>query len=478
MQTHPWRGEMTSYQVAQLVQASLYLGLVTVTMAYIVIARPRTLSPVVALGVLTGVLGAGFFLAAFFAADSDLPPVLQLLVKLLRDLPVVLIVLYACRMQLNGYSFFAEPLPAARRWMTGWFARATPVVLSSFALGGLAELVLRPAFLESDAPLPPSILVSDGLILVPLAFYAALSCFVFGWTLLRESADLRLRDRLENLCGTVALGGLSFLALHTLAWRAVRALLPVDLVEPILEQMSVNQIFIVGAVALSISVGLISHSTRDASTREASRRLVSLASDLAYFSDRLANNPVRDPRLRLCRDAMLKAAGPDFLGLEPAAERRAHRVFRGVLFIHEEPDRQEGSRETRERLRSIVRLCDEERRSSTLTKALGGHRRHSLPDALQSVLANDGAASPDPATGGLETQGLRREAQVILHPVSAAEASVGELDCGTRLALVALWDAGILPQDSEEIDGALLVQGEVADAYNLAKYQLRICGDR
>lgn len=472
---------MTSYQAAQLLQASLYLGLVTITMAYILIARPRTLSPVVALGVLTGVLGAGFFLAAFFAADRNLPPALQLVVKLLRDLPVVLIVLYACRMQLNGYSFFAEPLPAARRRIQRWFTWSVPVVASSFALGGLAEFVIRPAFLQSDAPLPPSILVSDGLILLPLALYAAISCFVFGWTLLKESADLRLRDRLENFCGAAALGGLSVLALHTLAWRAVRALLPVDRVGPILEQMSVNQIFVVGAVALSISVGLISHSTRDASmrdasTRETSRRLISLASDLAYLSEHLANNPVRDPHVRLCQDAMLKAAGSDFLGLDRAAQGRAHRIFRGVLFVHEDPGKQEISREATGKLRAIVRLCDNERRSSVLTRALGDHRRHSLPDVLQSVLPDDGVALPGADSSGPEAQNLREEALVILRPGSAVVSGVDTLDCGTRLALVALWDAEALELDPGEIEGARAVQGELADAYNLAKYQLRICG--
>lgn len=446
-------------------------------MAYVLIARPRSLSPVVALGVLTGVLGAGFFLAAFFAADNDLPPVLQLLVKLLRDLPVVLIVLYACGMQLREYSYFTEPLPASRRWVKRWYTRSVPVVVSSFALGGLAELIIRPAFLESDAPLPPLVVVSDGLILLPLAFYAALACFVFGRTLLGNAAT-RFRDGMENFCGVVALGGLSLLALHTLAWRAVRAFLPVEQVDPILEQMSTNQVFAVGAVALSISVGLISHSTRDTSTREASRRFVSLASDLGYFSGRLANSPVRAPCVRECYDAMLEATGPEFLDMDPAARRRAQRIFHGTLLLNGEPEAGDKEvRRLRERLRGIVRLCEKEHRSSLLTNALASGYPHSLPDTLLDVLIREEETGQTSDADARDVRRLGRDAQVILHPESVAEHRPADsLDHGTRLALVALWDAGALPTESGALDEAWIMRGEAADAYNLAKYRIRICG--
>lgn len=475
---------MTSYQVAQLVQASLYLGLVALVMSCVLLAGPRKLSPVIAFGVLTGVLGAGFFVAASFAADRNLSPLLQVAIKMLRDLPAVLVILYACKMQLGSYSFFvSERGPSYGRRLEMWFDKSTSVVLVSFFLGGVAEFIIRPDFLDSDNPLPPAVLVSDGLILFPLAFYAALACYVFAWTLTMDFSGSPFRGRLENLCGVVALGGLSLLAMHTLGWRALRALLPVEQVDPVLEQMSLNQIVLVAIIASSIALGLVSHSTRDGTVAEVSRKFVWLVDKLSHIAGREANTPVRDWRVRLCYEAMMKAAGPALLDLEPSSARRARRIFRGVMSSTQEKrgDPTKEARESRKKIRSLMGFFDRDPQRSMLYRELG-RSRYPLSGALRDLLYDASYKEEQGQPGDEDAQSLRHDMRFILElesqssnegDRSAAECS----DDGVRLSLVALRDAGMLTlSDVHTFSRERALEGEVSDAYYLAKYEVENSG--
>lgn len=438
----------------------------------------------IALGVLTGVLGAGFFVAASFAADRNLSPLLQVAIKMLRDLPAVLVILYACKMQLGSYSFFvSERRPSYGKRLEMWFEKSTAVVLVSFFLGGIAEFIIRPDFLDSDNPLPPAILVSDGLILLPLAFYAALACYVFAWTLTMDFTGSPFRGRLENLCGVVALGGLSLLAMHTLGWRALRALLPVEQVAPVLEQMSFNQIVLVATIASSIALGLVSHATRDVTVAEVSRKFVWLVDRLSHSADREANRPVRDWRVRLCYEAMMKAAEPALLDLEPSSARKARRIFRGVVNLvqAEREGHTKEAHEFREQIRSLMGFCDQDPQRTMLYRELG-RSRHPLPTTLRDLLYDASYKEEQGQPGDEDAQSLRHDMRFILELESRSsnegDRSASECpDDGVRLSLVALRDADMLTlSDVHIFSRERALEGEVSDAYYLAKYEVEHSG--
>ncbi len=407
---------MTHYQVAQLQQAALDVVLVVGLLSYLLFVRRSVVSPVAAIGVLIGVVGASSFVVSYLAADRDLSPVVQVAVKLLRDLPAVLVVCYTCLMQSRRYSLVVN-----NDRLHSWFGRAVYVIGAGFLVGGGVELIVRPPVLESDENLPAWILISDATVLTPLVVYAALASYVFFGTLWGNAGASGLGPMVQNACGMVALAGVSLLALHTFVWRGLRVFVPEGQIEVVMERMSANQVVMVGIVAVSITVGLVSYSGKGRSEELAHRFLIFLQL-IRDPVQRLTNASAWREKLNVPYEAMRRAANEDFLDLSSPDRHKADMLFRGVIVSRRQPDCKDG-------------------------KELIGWKQL-IPLAN---LGQEGAASPcKTLSGEVGGQGLY-EILSILHYI---EISGGRIELRaptewTQLAFVALADAGLISCSEE-----------------------------
>lgn len=431
---------MTPYQVAQLQQAALDVVLIIGLLSYLLFIRRGAVPPVAALGVLIGVIGACSFVVSCLVADRDLSPMIQVAVKLLRDLPAVLVVCYTCLMQSQHYSLVVN-----KDRLRSWFSRAVYVIGAGFLVGGGVELVVRPPVLESDKNLPAWILVSDAAVLAPLALYAALASYVFFGTLWRNAVAFGLGPVVQNACGVVALGGMSLLALHTFVWRGLRIFLPEEQIGVVMERMSANQVVMVGVVAVSITVGLVSYSGRGRSG-ELAHRFLSFLRLVGDPAQRLADATPWSEKLNLPYEAMRQAADENFLDLSSPDRHKADMLFRGVMASRRQTDCGYGEQcIDRKQLTLLDKFGEEGVASSCklLSGEAGGQDLYEVLSVLHYIESQDGWIE------------LRAPAEWM------------------QLAFVALADAGLVSCGEE---GAIVenrtISGEVADAYWLAKYEI------
>lgn len=335
---------MTYYQETQFVLAAFDALLVIGLLVYSL--WRDEFPPVVAFATLVGMLGCVFFLVSFLAADQSLPRTLQVAIKLLRDLPVVLIVGYVCLLQARKYALIRGH--GSLRYL---FLKCPRVLLACYGLGAMMEFAFRPPVLDSDAGLPPLVLVSDAVILAPLIGYAGASGLVFFLTALKKGG--RLSNRLQNLCGTLALGGIAVLGLHTSLWRAIRVMVPSEDIGPYVQQLSTNQVVIVAVVASSVAGGIVLYLIERVPHRAHER--------LANYLDALASSPPAPSRwgasTAVPYHAMRRASREDLLDLSSTQKDRAEALFHLIVAHHAQAD---GDGRLRAILRDFETGCDAE----------------------------------------------------------------------------------------------------------------------
>ncbi len=137
--------------------------------------------------------------------------------------------------------------------------------------------------------------------------------------------------RLQNLCGGLALGGLTALAIHTLVWRAVRVLVPEDQLDPIVEQLSTNQVAIISIVAISILVGLASYSS-EGRTETLTDGMEDVLRAFESITENVASVSVSAEGLNVTYAALKRATNEDMLGLTPPPTRSAWWTVRSGRF--------------------------------------------------------------------------------------------------------------------------------------------------
>lgn len=451
---------MTHYQATQLHLAGLDVLLVAALLIYALIFRRNSVPPALILAVLVGIMGASFFVVSALAADEDLPRVYQVAIKLLRDLPVVVIVSYICLLQAKRYSLVSNK-PRLRRW----FRRGPYVVVALYIASGLVEFVVRPPFLESDANLPFMILVSDALILLPLAGYSGVSAIVFLFTAFKDGTRAALR--IQNLCGAAALAGLAILSVHTLVWRAIRVWVPSDRIGPYIEQLSTNQTYLVGFVALSIVLGLGIQCGKGTHDGLADRLLhfLGLAGGLGA---RLANGQTGEVPVAVPYESMLRAGEADLLDLSPTRRRQADMLFRAYAARQRQPSTSNSAEcSAASYLSALDRFYESE------DKDTSGSFHGSLV-----VAASSGSLTPEALNS---SENLHEVVKAIREISREGDGySPKSLEPWIQLAYLALTDAELLTAPDKAGDSLfqppVTVSSEVFDGYYLAKYQIERFG--
>lgn len=462
--------EMTYYQTTQLQLAALDILLVIGLLSWLLITRRKAIPPVVILAVLVGLIGAFFFMVSYFTADQNLPRIAQVSIKLLRDLPIVLIVCYVSLLQARRYTL-ARRSGRLRRW----FGRSPYVIGAGYLTSGAVEFVVRPPVLDSGAALPATTLFSDALVLVPLAIYAGATAVVFFLAAWKRAEGVN--PKVQNVCGAVALGGLAILALHTFAWRAGRVWLQERQIDPFVEQMSANQVVIVAVVALSVTLGLAVYCGEGESERVAGRFL-GFVELMGGITARLVNAPISSARVKVPYEAMLRATDSDLLDLPPEDRRKAGTLFRAIA-AHRGYRRGKESEEEpseNELLRALASFYESELEKPTFAEELDDLPRERMPSALRDLRSRatgnlEGAPSdrsPAPSDGFYEVLSVLREIEV-----SKDLAEFRGLESWALLACVALAETDILSAGERN---AILanpeVDREVVDGYRLARYEI------
>ncbi len=440
--------EMTYYQATQLALAGFDGLLVVGLLAYMLLLSRGRFPWVVAFAVLVGILGCFFFLVSFFSADQDLPRVLQVAVKLLRDLPVVMIVCYACLLQARKYGLVRNARPALIRL----FSSGPRLVLTGYGLGALLEFAFRPPVLDSDAALPPLALVSDVVVLLPLMSYAGASSVVFFATALRSEGA---SQRAQNFCGAAALGATAALCAHTFLWRIIRVSVAPEDIAPYIRQLSTDQVVIVAVIALSVTLGLIFH-LRERSPETASDRFIRFL-DLVGASS-TSSRPLDAPSLTEARiavpyHAMHRASEEDLLDLSDPRREGADTLFRFVLSSHQHFGGAPGSVRAEERGQLV------ERRDP----------RPGSGFALDVSPAEVGISRDDPLY-------LYEPLRLFLRLENSRD-DAGDLGADSApvwfwLSCIALADAGLVPKANRGARN----HSEALDAYELAKYEFENSG--
>lgn len=459
---------MSYYQLTQLQLAGLSAALVIALIGYSLLKRRGDIPHATLLGVLIGVLAACFFTITYLTADRDLPRVAQVAVKLLRDLPTVLIICYACMMQARRYSLVRDESPALQRW----FGRSWWVIAATFFGSGALEFLLRPPVLESDESLPSTILIADAVVLVPLAAYSALSCSVFARTLWRNRASYDLPRRLQNLCGGLALGGLTVLTLHTLTWRWFRVVVPEDRIDPIIEQLSTDQVVIISLVAVNLLVGLVSYSS-EGRTEMLADRFEDFLRTFEGITEKLASASVSAEGMNLTHAAMTRATDEDLLNLDSEEKRLADSAFRAVLVTEgQRAPATERSRNliTREQLLALSGFYEREFADPVVIYEIRKTPHERLPDTLRGLLSHSRSMS-----GESGEHDFYAVVNLLLEIVDEGDRSRPQaMGTWAQLVYVALADAGLLSygRDGETTSNGRPIQELVVDAYNLAKYEV------
>lgn len=438
--------DATYYQATQLALAGLDGLLVVGLLAYMLLLRRSRFPRVVAFAVLAGILGCFFFLVSFFSADQDLPRVFQVGVKMLRDLPVVLIVCYACVLQTRRYGLVRNARPALSRL----FRISPRLVLAGYGLGTLLEFAFRPPVLDSDAALPPLALVSDVVVLFPLLSYAGASSVVFLVTALRSEST---SQRAQNFCGAVALGATAMLCAHTFVWRTIRVVVAPGDIAPYVRQLSMDQVVIVAVIALSVTLGLVFH-LRERSPETASDRFVGFL-DLvgaSYSSSKPFDAPsLTEARIAVPYHAMHRASEGDLLDLSGPRRESADILFRFVLSSHQHFGDAPGEK-----------------------LAQGWDR---LIERRDPAPAQDFVVNVSPAEAGVSRNDpLYEPLSLFLRVESsgngAADPGAGSAPVWFRLSCIALADAGLIQKENSIARNP----SEALDAYELAKYELENSG--
>ncbi len=461
---------MSYYQLTQLQLAALCFGLVVVLLGYSLLKRRENIPYAVLVGTLVGILGACFFTVSYLTADSGLPRVTQVAVKFLRDLPIILTVCYACMVQAKRYSIVRDESST----LCTWFERSWWVIGAAFLSSATLEFVLRPPVLESDESLPPATLFADAAVLVPLATYAALCCSVFVRTLWRNREMSDWARRLQNLCGGLALGGLTALAIHTLVWRAVRVLVPEDQLDPIVEQLSTNQVAIISIVAISILVGLASYSS-EGRTETLTDGMEDVLRAFESITENVASVSVSAEGLNVTYAALKRATNEDMLGLTSHEKCLVDSAFRAVLVtegVRGHPPQHQNPI-TREQLLSVSEFYEKEIANSGIAEKIGQTSDERLPDSLRSLFLH-----PQSANGTRNRDDFYAVVKLLLEIVGEKDPSrPWAMSTWAQLVCVALDDAGVLTHRPDRITapGSRSIQGTVVDAYNLAKYEIENC---
>ena len=458
---------MSYYQLTQLQLAALCVGLVVMLVSYSLLKRRENIPNAVLVGTLVGILGACFFTVSYLTADRSLPHVTQVAVKFLRDLPIILTVWYACMVQAKRYSVVRDESPTLRTW----FERSWWVIGAAFLCSATLEFVLRPPILESDESLPPATLFADAVVLVPLATYAALSCSVFVRTLWRNREVFDWARRLQNLCGGLALGGLTALAIHTLVWRAVRVVVPEDQMAPIVEQLSTNQVAIISIVAISILVGLASYSS-EGRTETLTDGVEDVLRAFESITENVASASVSAEGLNVTYAALTRATNEDMLGLSFYEKCLVDSAFRAVLVTegvrshapqHHKPI-------TREQLLCVSEFYEKEISDPRITERIGHTSVERFPDSLRSLFLH-----PQSANGTSSREDFYAVVKLLLEIGGEKDPSrPWAMSTWAQLVCVALDDADVLTYrpDGTTTSGSRSIQGTVVDAYNLAKYEI------
>lgn len=457
---------MTYYQTTQLQLAVLDILLVIGLLSWLLITRRKAIPPVVILAVLVGLIGASFFMVSYFTADQNLPRIAQVAIKLLRDSPIVLIVCYVSLLQARRYT-----LVRRSDRLRGWFGRAPYVIGAGYLTSGIVEFVVRPPILDSGAPLPVTTMFSDALVLVPLAIYAGATAIVFSLAVWKRTESLGLK--VQNACGAVALGGLTILALHTLAWRAGRVWLQEGRIEPFVEQMSTNQVVIVAVVALSVTLGLAVYCGEGESERVA-ERFLGFVELLGGLTARLVNAPIGSAGVRLPYVAMLRAADEDLLNLPLEDKRKAGTLFRAVV-AHRGYRRGKESEEGRfesERLCALASFFESELEKSTFAEELSDLPRERVPSTLRDLQSHIKGNKVVVRDGFYEVLSVLREIEM-----SKDRVEFRDLEPWALLACVALADTDIFTAGEQDaVSAEPEVQREIADGYRLARYEIEHFG--
>lgn len=139
------------------------------------------------------------------------------------------------------------------------------------------------------------------------------------------------------------------------------------------------------------------------------------------------------------------------------------------------------AQESREQIRSLMGFWDREPRRSMLYRELG-RSRYPLPGTLRDLLYDASYKEEQGQPGDEGAQSLRHDMRFILEletrSSNEGDRSAAEcLDDGVRLSLVALRDAGMLTlSDVHTFSREQALEGEVSDAYYLAKYEVEHSG--
>lgn len=457
---------MNQYQTIQLLVA---LTFVVFGASFILIIRSTKrggqVPPVIYYGFGVAVLTAVSFWLAEVASDGSQDSGLQLfdvVVKYIRDLPISLIVIYTCLLQVRYYN------RARRRdWLNAALRNPLRVVFIPFLCAFVLDLILRPPVLAVTEPLAPFVSAYNIPFILALIGLSWLNAYVF-WTAFREPITFpELRDefrlRLQNSCGIFMSSSLALLATTTATWYIQRATLSSGSLQDVAQSMSTLQLVFIVIAGLAATTGLALHFGQDEYDK-IMERAEGLVDPVCDATELLASVPVTSSRLLGPHTFMFRAAAPEregFLDLSKCDKLKLEDTFRtSVLMRGEDLPDIEQPQVDKDQLIALAQAYDQ----------------HDSTDNLFHWLTNMGVESASDAQqlfeSGRELSEAINSASILVSHRAAAD--LPTLPPWAQLAAVALADSGVMPKEQgQAILEGNIVSERVLNAYQAAKLELR-----
>lgn len=430
---------MSGYQDLQLVQAGLCLAALLVLCSYTIMVREDERPPIVWFGVIVAGIASLTFGAVFLITHEHLGAErrLEMMTRLLREVPAVFIVGYACLVQVRRYRGARN-----RRLLRKWFERA-PILLSGalFSASVLGTLAPYP-ILHLLEPLPLRALLVDVVWMIPLGGFSALSAFVFFEAIGQEMPGFR--QRIQNLSAALGMACISVIVWNALLTTGVRVLGAPAWLSWNARTVADLQVVLVGAAAAGFAVAVVSYQARDRRT-DVTERFLRFVEVVGEVSEVVENAPISKMGLSVEYASLLEAGGREVLDLSMTDMRKLDDAFRiSIIWASGRPPGMVT------RLLHLARVYDEELGSIPDGTSTGS----SGPPGMYGVLKL--ALSVAEGTEGWGTKGDLRDA-----PIWA------------QLCSVALADAAMLgPDQRKAVMEGDVVADKVRDAYMLAKWKV------
>ncbi len=439
---------MSEYQWLQLVQAGLCLTALFVLCLYWLVgamrrgsaASPRRRHPVLGVGVLVAAGAVAGFGGVFAVAGSVGPGEaarVEMVVRLLREVPAVAAVAYACVVQARRYRGAIR-----RALLRTWFGRAPLVLGGALVFAGVAGVAAPYPILELGEPLPARALWIDAVWLVPLGAYASSAALVFVEAVGQELPGWRAR--VQNLCAALGMGCISAVVWNALHGSVVRVSQesPSEILAR-METIAALQVPLVGVAAVSLALSVVFYFAGDARGRLAERvlRVVEVVGEL---SELVENAPIARMGLSVEYAAALEAAQCEELLALPEEDAAAlDEGFRLALLRA----RASWSVDRAGHLARVYDAMDGERILDAAPEAEAAERR------MREVLG---------LVGLLEEKGW-----------AAGRGCWRSRPAWAQLCVVALADAGVLGEGGgDDPPKEVGVEGRILDAYRLAKWKV------